>query len=216
MTLDVQILLAVLLYLGFFGWIGWRRGLRSELIVFVVALVGWVVLQERGNVFVRMTNMAVKFFGIFAQAMGSAESAESPPPSSSGEFISPDAEEGYLFLLWVVLVFVTYMITSRPSVAKGDRHNAFAGLVGVLNGYLFLAVLMPKLSQLYLMGGSDISEAPLESFIRLIGYTLQTILDGLLALWEWVQPLSPVTIVVIITLILALIALTLRSGAKAR
>ena len=139
-----------------------------------------------------------------------------PPPSSSGEFISPDAEEGYLFLLWVVLVFVTYMITSRPSVAKGDRHNAFAGLVGVLNGYLFLAVLMPKLSQLYLMGGSDISEAPLESFIRLIGYTLQTILDGLLALWEWVQPLSPVTIVVIITLILALIALTLRSGAKAR
>ena len=34
MTLDVQILLAVLLYLGFFGWIGWRRGLRSELIVF--------------------------------------------------------------------------------------------------------------------------------------------------------------------------------------
>lgn len=216
MTLDVQILLAVLLYLGFFGWIGWRRGLRSELIVFVVALLSWVVLNERGTVFVRMTNMAVKFFGIFAQAMGGAEGAESPPPASNGEFISPAAEEGYLFLLWVVIVFATYLITSRPSVAKNDKHNAFAGLVGVLNGYLFLAVLMPKLSQLYLLGGGQISEAPLESFIKLIGYTLQTILDGLLALWEWVQPLSPVTIVVIITLILALTALTLRSGARAK
>lgn len=216
MTLDVQILLAILLYLAFFGWIGWRRGLRSELIVFVVALLSWVVLNERGSIFVRITNMAVKFFGIFAQAMGGGEGAESPPPSSNGEFIPPASEEGYLFLLWAIIVFATYLITSRPSIAKNDKHNAFAGLVGVLNGYLFLAVVMPKLSQLYLLGGGQISEAPLESFIKLIGYTLQVILDGLLALWEWVQPLNPLTIVVIITLVLALVALTLRSGARAK
>jgi hypothetical protein len=215
MSAEVQILLAILLYLAFFAWIGWRRGLRSELIVFITALVSWVLLQERGNIFVRMTNMAVRFFGIFASALGGGD-APADPTATNGAFIPEGSEDGFLFLAWIVVVFLAYLISSRPSIASKSRHNAFAALVGVLNGYLFLAVLLPKFSQLYALSGGAISEAPLQTFVNLIVYTLQFILDGLQALWEWVQPLSPVTILVLITLLLALVAITLRSGARAK
>ena len=41
MTQDTQVLFAILLYLAFFAWIGWRRGFKSEVTVFVVAVGAW-------------------------------------------------------------------------------------------------------------------------------------------------------------------------------
>ena len=62
MTFELQGILAFFLYLMFFGWIGWRRGEVSELILLVMVLGGWLLLQEAGSVFVTLTNFVGKFF----------------------------------------------------------------------------------------------------------------------------------------------------------
>ncbi len=61
MTTETQVLIAFILYLVFFGWIGARRGVWPEVALLVVTVGGWVLLQERGTVIVRLTNFGGKF-----------------------------------------------------------------------------------------------------------------------------------------------------------
>ncbi len=215
MTQDTQVLLAILLYLAFFAWIGWRRGLRSELTVFIVALLAWVVLQERGTIFVRLTNIMVKFAGVLGSSLATGEVNEGNL-TSGNDFVAPGGEETFLFLLWIIALFLTYFITSRPGFAKTSKKTAWAAIVGSLNGFLFLAVMLPKFNQLYVMGGGEFSQAPLRTFVSLITQFIGYLIDGLRSFWQWVSPLSPVTLLVIITIVLALAAFTLRGGMKAK
>ena len=50
MTLESQVLIAFLLYLAFWGWIGYRRGAMREIWLFVITIGSWVLLQERGTI----------------------------------------------------------------------------------------------------------------------------------------------------------------------
>ena len=216
MTQDTQVLLAILIYLAFFAWIGWRRGLRSELTVFVVALIVWVLLQERGTIFVRMTNlMPSSSWRLLGSSLASG-TVDEGSLESTGDFVASGGEESFLFLLWIVVLFLTYFITSRPSFASKSKSSAWSAIVGALNGLLFLAVMLPKFSQLYIMGGGQFSDAPLRTFVALMTQFITYLIDGIRSFWEWVQPLSPVTLLIIITAVLGLTAYTLRGGAKAK
>lgn len=215
MTQDTQVLFAILVYLAFFAWIGWRRGVRAEATVFVVALVTWVLFEERGNIFVGITNLMVKFAGLLGSSLASGES---PNPNSlppGNDFVAPGAEETFLFILWIVILFITYLITSRPSFSKGKK-SAWAAIFGALNGFLILAVMLPMFSALYLISGGQISEAPLRAFITLLIQFVTYLFNALRNFWEWIQPLSPLTLLIVLTVILALAALTLRGGLKAK
>ena len=134
MTQDTQVLLAILLYLAFFAWIGFRRGFRSELTVFIVALLAWVVLQERGNIFVALTNMVVSFGALFGASLASG-TVDQNNLSTGSDFVQPGGEETFLFLLWIIILFLTYYITSRPGFAKSSKKTAWAAIVGALNGF---------------------------------------------------------------------------------
>lgn len=215
MTQDTQVLLAILFYLAFFAWIGWRRGFRSELTVFIAALLAWVLLQERGTIFVRLTNIMVKFAGVLGSSLATGNVDESGL-TGGADFVAAGGEETFLFLVWIGVLFITYFITSRPGFASSSRKTAWAAIVGALNGFLFLAVMLPKFNQLYVMGGGDFSQAPLRTFVSLITQFLTYLIDGIRSFWHWVQPLSPLTLLIIITVILALAAFTLRGGMKAK
>jgi len=215
MTRDTQVLLAILLYLAFFAWIGFRRGFRSELTVFIVALLAWVVLQERGNIFVALTNMVVSFGALFGASLASG-TVDQNNLSTGSDFVQPGGEETFLFLLWIIILFLTYYITSRPGFAKSSKKTAWAAIVGALNGFLFLAVMLPKFNQLYVMGGGQFSQAPLRTFVALITQFFSYLFNLVRNFWQWVQPLSPITLLVIITLLLALAAFTLRGSMKAK
>jgi hypothetical protein len=215
MTQDTQVLLAILLYLAFFAWIGFRRGFRSELTVFIVALLAWVVLQERGNIFVALTNMVVSFGALFGASLASG-TVDQNNLSTGSDFVQPGGEETFLFLLWIIILFLTYYITSRPGFAKSSKKTAWAAIVGALNGFLFLAVMLPKFNQLYVMGGGQFSQAPLRTFVALITQFFSYLFNLVRNFWQWVQPLSPITLLVIITLLLALAAFTLRGSMKAK
>ena len=71
----IQVLLTFILYLSFFGWIGYRRGSWREFIVLVMAVIGWLVLQEQGDIFVRIANLGSKFTA-FITAGGLSENPE--------------------------------------------------------------------------------------------------------------------------------------------
>ena len=215
MTQDTQVLLAILLYLAFFAWIGFRRGFRSELTVFIVALLAWVVLQERGNIFVALTNMVVSFGALFGASLASG-TVDQNNLSTGSDFVQPGGEETFLFLLWIIILFLTYYITSRPGFAKSSKNPAWPAIVWALNVFLFLALMLPKFHQLYVMGGGQFSQAPLRTFVALITQFFSYLFNLVRNFWQWVQPLSPITLLVIITLLLALAAFTLRGSMKAK
>lgn len=215
MTPEAQALLAILLYLAFFAWIGWRRGLLAELVVFLTALLGWVILQERGSIVVRLTNMVAGLAGVFAAEFAGGEGTAEAAPAG-GDLVAPGTESGFLFLVWIVLIIGAYLISSRPLITKNSRRDGLAALVGVLNGYLFLAILLPRLRTLYETGGGQISDAPLRSFVGLILTTLNYFVDAFRQFWQWVSPINALVLLILLTLLLALAAMTLRRGARAR
>lgn len=215
MTSETQALFALLVYLSFFAWIGWRRGLRSELTVFVVALLSWVLLQERGTIFVRITNLGVKFLALLGSGLASGEINEGDL-GTTPNFVESGAESTFLFLLWVLILFATYVITSRPDFAKGSKKGGGAAVVGGLNGLLLLAVLLPKLSALYISSQMPDDGAPLATFARLVTQFITFIINAIRNLWQAISPLSPMTLLIVISVVLALAALTLRRSTKAK
>lgn len=213
---DTQALFALLVYLSFFAWIGWRRGLRSELTVFLVALLSWVLLQERGSIFVRITNLGVKFLSLLGTGVVTGNIDENNL-GSSPDFVQTGAEDTFLFLLWVLILFATYVITSRPNFAKGSKKGGWAAVVGGLNGLLLLAVLLPKLNTLYVNSqAGQANEAPLATFARLVTQFITFLVDAVRDFWNWVSPLSPMTLLILISVVLGLAALTLRRSSKAK
>ncbi len=52
----MQVAIAFLLYLFVFGWIGWRRGMNRELIVFATSLITLIIVRMRGDTLVEISN----------------------------------------------------------------------------------------------------------------------------------------------------------------
>ncbi len=175
-----------------------------------MALVAWVLLQERGNIFVALTNMVVSFGALFGRSLASG--TVDTTVGGGPEFVQPGGEETFLFLLWIIALFLTYFITSRPEFSKGSKKSGWAAIVGALNGFLFLAVMLPKFNQLYVMGGGEFSQAPLRTFVALISQFIGFLIDSLRSFWQWISPLSSMSLLVIISLVLGLAAFTLRRG----
>jgi hypothetical protein len=59
-------------------------------------------------------------------------------------------------------------------------------------------------------------EAPLQTFSRLLSSLFSSLSALVQSLWNWVSEANPVVLLVIVTAVLGLAAMTLRSGAKAK
>jgi hypothetical protein len=216
MTLETQVLIAFLLYLVFFGWIGARRGVWPEVVLLIVTVGGWVLLQERGTVIVRLTNFGGKFW-VLVQSGGLAGSAEDALQAvqQAPNVITDENQDGFLFLVWAVLVLITFIVGSDRRWSKHNKHKILAITLGVANGIVFAALLLPVLARLLETApGVASQDAPLGALFALVGALWNTVLATFQNFWGWVQPVPPGAWLLLITLLLVLVAWPMRGAAS--
>ncbi len=216
MTTETQVLIAFILYLTFFGWIGARRGVWPELVLLFVTVAAWVALQEQGDILVRLTNFGGKFL-VLVQSGGLSGSTEDAirAVSDAPNIITDENANGFLFLVWAAIVLVTFIVVSDRRWSKYNKHKVSAILLGVVNGIVFAALLLPILNSV-LASTPDVAteQAPLGNVFALVGALWNAAAQVIQNFWAWVQPVSPTVWLVIITILLLLIAWPMRGAAS--
>ncbi|HQY90405.1 hypothetical protein [Caldilinea sp.] len=216
MTTETQVLIAFILYLIFFGWVGARRGVWSEAVLLLVTVGFWVLLQERGTIIVRLTNFAGKFFVLVGSGglSGSAEDALQAVQAAPN-VITNDNEAGFLFLVWAVIVLITFIVGSDKRWSKYNKNTGLAIVLGVINGIVFAALLLPVLGRiLETTPAVAVEDAPLNALFLLVSGLWDLIYRTFQSLWTWVQPVPPSVWLLIITLLLVLIAWPMRGASS--
>ena len=122
--------------------------------------------------------------------------------------------DGFLFLVWATIVLITFIVGSDRRWSKHNKHKIAAITLGVINGIVFAALLLPVLARL-LEGTPTVADqdAPLGALFSLITALWQMTVTALQNFWAWVQPVSPGVWLLIITLLLVLIAWPMRGAA---
>lgn len=218
MNARLEVLITFLLYLAFFGWIGWRRGFRAELIVFGTAFLAWLALQREGDIFVRLANLGGKMIAfVRAGGLGAnpdpafAAVREAPP------WVTDETRPGYLFLVWVLIVLVAYIVSSsiqfRPR--KNERTGGWAVLLGMANGLLFASTFLPRLVALVAPEGADFSQlAQRVNIIGILTSSVRLIVENAALLWAAIRPQASIILLILLTLFLVLVAATLKGSSK--
>ncbi len=218
MNNQVEIALTFLLYIIFWGWIGYQRGTRRELTVFIVAVLAWLVLNERGDIFVRMVNLGSKFLafvqggGLGADPTPGFEAVQTAQP-----WVTDERRAGFLFLLWVSILLFTYWFTSRPNFVSKSKREGWAAVLGIVNGLFLTSVLLPRLvTILNTSGGTltaeSIGRAPLSGLRELIGAIFNTIFSFVGGFWDFIQPQRAIVLLLLLLLILGLTFYSLRTA----
>ncbi len=221
MTGQVAILISLFIYLTFFGWLGWRRGFTRELVVAIIALLGWIALEQRGDIIVSMANLMVAGLD-FARNGGFTGNAEEAftALSSAPAWVNAEMQADFLYVVWVVAFILAYLITGWAIPDKKSEKNGWAILLGILNGFFFAMVFLPSLGALFSSGDSagdiDVNVDVSMNLFSLIGRGAELLWDMVLGLWGLISPLGSVGILIILTGILVLAAMSIRGDAKAK
>jgi hypothetical protein len=216
----IQALLTFILYLAFFGWIGFRRGSWREFIVLTTSVLGWLILQEQGDIFVRVANLGSKFTA-FITAGGLSENPDEAfsAISDAPPWVTSTTRNGYLFLIWVVLVILAYMLTGWLVPSEKSQSNGWAILWGILNGLFFASVFLPRLLFLFAPnatlaiataapdGATSDSRANIVTFLR-TGFDL--IWELIRNVWVLLQPFQPYVFLFLLTAFLVFVYFTIR------
>lgn len=223
-TPRLEIAITFLIYLIFFGWIGGRRGAQKEFAVFLVALGGWLLLQTRvGNVVVRLANLGGKFV-TFAQSGGLSANAEAgfQALQSAPDWITETNQQGFFFILWVLLVVLAYVWVSQwPWVLEwpifGAGSAGWAVLIGIANGLLFASVFLPRLVALVAPANVDYTNlATRANLFGVLGSGFGLLFETARALWASVGEQAPLVLLILLTIFLAVAAGTLRPRPRAK
>jgi hypothetical protein len=176
-----------------------------------------VLLQERGTFVIRITNFVGKFLVLLQSgALGSEDAAEAlEVVQGAPNVVTDDNVNGFLFLVWATIVLITFIVGSDKRWSKHNKHKIAAIALGVINGIVFAALLLPVLARLLeSMPAVADQEAPLGALFSLVAALWQMTVTALQNLWAWVQPVSPTVWLLIITLLLLLIAWPMRGAAS--
>jgi hypothetical protein len=218
MTGEAAIIISFIIYLAFFGWLGWRRGARRELTVFLIALVAWLLLQQEGDMIINIANLGGAAI-TFAQEGGFTGNQEDALAAigSAPALVAEEARTSFLFVAWVAIFVGSYILTNTMIEDKKSLHNGWAILFGILNGLFFAVAFGPSLVALFAPGGefTIVDEEGL-NLSGLLGGGLQLIWDGISSLWGVVTSAGNLGLVILLTLLLVLAATTIKGGAKAK
>lgn len=214
---EVATLTSLLIYLTFFGWLGWRRGFARELTVAIIALISWLLLQQRGEIFVAMANLAGAGlrFALDGGFTGSSEEAFAAL-AAAPKLVPADGQEAFLYVVWVVIFILAYLLTGWLITDKKSERNGWASVLGVLNGFFFAMVFLPSLAALF---SEDEADATLDTGLNLLailGRGVQLLWDLVVAFWGLLTPLGSIGVLIVLTAILVIAALSIRGGAKAK
>lgn len=217
MTGQAAIVISFLIYVAFFGWLGFRRGVRRELTVFVVALAGWLLLQERGEIVVNIANLfgAAYTFATNGGFSGSTEEAFTAIANAPA-LVNAEASTSFLFVVWVVVFVATYAITNVAVQDKDSPRNGWAILFGILNGLFFGVAFVPSLVALFAADGTLPDVGADLNLLDLIGGGLGLLWNGLSSLWTLVESAGSLALIIILTSLLVLAAGSIKGGAKAK
>ncbi len=197
-------MLALLIYLAFFGAMGYRRGVQRELTVFAVALLFSLFLQ-------RFSDAVVTFFDRFGK--GLAFLTGQPIPEQSGLGIWAAANTPTLLtLLWLGAVVLAYLLSDR--FVKKTKGDGWAVLVGVLNGLIFASIFAPLLTALIFPDvpiQGPVIQLPIFGFL---GNIWQQVSELLVRTWGALQPVASNVLFIGVVLLVLLAALTLRTNTK--
>jgi hypothetical protein len=216
MTAQASVLVSFVIYVVFFGWLGWQRGMRREIVVFLIALIAWLLLQQEGDTVVRIANLGGAALA-FAQGGGfSGDSTDALATlGSATPLINEEGQQPFLFVIWVALFVGAYALSNVMVEDKKSPRNGWAILLGILNGFFFAVAFGPSLLTLFtedgqttLTSGQGIELLPLlRSGLELVG-------SGISSLWALISSAGNLGLVVMLTLLLVLAAGTIKGGAK--
>jgi hypothetical protein len=219
MTSQVAVIISFIIYLTFFGWLGWRRGARREITVFLVALIGWLLLQQEGDIIVNIANLGGAAYtfatsGGFTGSQQEALAALSDAPT----LVNDDARTPFLFLVWMALFVGSYALSNVMIEDKQSNRNGWAILFGILNGLFFAVAFGPSLVALFAPDGQfTVVDDDGLNLSGLLGGGLQLLWDGISSLWGVVSSAGNLGLVILLTALLVLAATTIRGGgAKAK
>lgn len=215
---EAAIILSFIIYLAFFGWLGWRRGAKREIIVFCVALLGWLLMQEQGDVFVNIANLMGAAFA-FARAGGFSGSAEEALAALGGadRLVTDSGRQAYLFMLWLAVFVLTYILTNTMVEDKNSKRNGWAILFGVLNGLFFALAFLPSLIAMFVPEGSTTNGTDVEfNLATVLSGGLRLLWNGITGMWTMVLSFGSLGLLIMLTLLLVLAASSIRGGAKAK
>ena len=221
---EFEILVTLLLYLLFFGWIGVRRGTLPELIVLGVALLFWVGIQTFSGPIVTFTNLPSKVLQAVFTGQFSTEDLNAI--AALPNVVTPENQRAYLFLLWGLALLLTYILTGSLIDRDALGNPGWAFLVGIANALVFASILLPRLITLVLpeVGGAITlgDGVTLDSItdrvdiFGVLGRGIGVIVENLSELWVAIQPQAELVLLVLLTLILVLAASTLRPPRQRR
>lgn len=122
MAIEFEIAITFIVYLLFFAWLGYRRGFRAEMTLFIVALFGWIGLMVFGDVVVTLANLFGKFVAFAASGgLGEGGDAAFEALRTAPDIITPANRDSFLFIIWVILVVVTYIVTTTQATQRRQR-----------------------------------------------------------------------------------------------
>jgi len=217
MTNETQVLVALILWLFLFGWIGMRRGYTAELWLLLITVISWILLQEQGDIFVRLANSAGRFIALVQAGGLTAEPEEAMRiVADAPRVITEDNRQGFLFLIWALIVLITFVLTCDTRLVKPKPKNKFLSfLIGAVNGLVFAALLLPVLNNL-LETVTLPQDSAIEGLLIVIGRFWTLLADSLAGAWSWVLTWPAGAWLLLITALLLLIAWPLRGSAAGK
>jgi len=203
-TANAAAVLALLIYLAFFGALGYRRGTQRELIVFAVALLSSFVLQQ-------FDDAIVLLFDRFGKGLAFLTGQPIPEQSALGVWAAANTQT-LLLLLWLITIVFTYILTNQA--VRKSKKDGWAVILGVLNGLVFASIFAPLLTTLIFPGVTiqgPVVQLPVLGFLS---NTWQQVSNLIVRVWAVIQPVATNVFFLGVVLLVLFAALTLRTSVK--
>lgn len=213
---QLQVAIAFLLYMFVFGWIGWRRGMNRELIVFGTSLITLIIVRLQGDVLVKIANLGWQLFNMILSGglsdSGATDTGTTAPLiTTCSDTVTTCTAPGYLFLFWVTMVIFAYLIGTI--YVKNSPSNGWAVLIGIANGFIYASVVLPRLFALINPGAVDLDEPIIiDSLVALFGAAWSSITGVIGNLWAGLGGLQPYILLLFLIILVVGAASTLRKG----
>lgn len=197
-------ILALAIYLAFFGWMGYRRGAQRELTVFVVALGFSFLLQQ-------FSSSVVTLFDRIGKGLAFLTGQTIPEQSNLGIWAANNTTT-LLLLLWLIVIVITYLLSSR--FVRKSKKDGWAAILGVLNGLVFASIFAPLLTSLIFPNVTLQGPAIQLPVLTFVGNVWQQVRGLIVRLWDVIQPVATNVFFISVILLILLAAFTLRTSVK--
>ena len=182
---QVELLVAFLIYLTIFGWAGRQFGATRLQLLLVVAVVSYF-LAVRQTILVRVANLGGKLLA-FVQAGGLSENNADAFAAldTAPVFVPDEAVNLFGFLAWTAILVIAAVFIYQQ-VNPGPQNGA-ATIWGVIGGILFAWCMLPLMIRVIAPASVEIPAAPpageagpsLRTMLNTIGDAIQATYFGL-------------------------------------